>query len=444
MEITSSSTYVVFLFILSLSVTNASWYGPDYWNQRYGDYGIEYETGNDRFNGIWSATSAITGGGYGRANSDYSGKTNTGCTIDENELTIDCSSATTVFVKNYNFENLTSSTFFEDVTEITILGGTLQRVAADTFHNLTKLTSLDVTRNSINFDVYTYSTLTFPASLKQVSVMENSIDWVPPGLFSGTNIEYLGLSMNEITSFPSDSLKSMSNLTFLSLDDNLITSVSKRNLAVFKDSLIHLNLSNNAITYLAPRALTQLTQLKIIELHQNSLSSIQPKMFDDMTYLLHIDLNNNELASLGSNSFTNLLSLRTLFISDNRLANFPHAALSREVYESLLYLQHRNVVAKLVHQAHHDYVNNIIGNSLQGNPKTFWSYVKQCRTENMEIPSLRSDKGIHMTNKDKGECLNSFFHSVFTNQQLFGGPICKNMKIFLQYMSVRESQSADR
>ena len=80
--------------------------------------------------------------------------------------------------------------------------------------------------------------------------------------------------------------------------------------------------------------------------------------------------------------------------------------------------QHRNVVAKLVHQAHRDYVNNIIGNSLQGNPKTFWSYVKQCRTENMDIPSLRSDKGIHTTNKDKAECLNSFFHSVFTNQQV--------------------------
>ncbi|XP_030849755.1 leucine-rich repeat-containing protein 15-like [Strongylocentrotus purpuratus] len=169
-------------------------------------------------------------------------------------------------------------------------------------------------------------------------------------------------------SFPSDSLKSMFNLTFLSLDDNLITSVSKRNLAVFKDSpLIHLNLSNNFITYLAPRALTQLKQLKILELHRNSLSFIKPKMFDDMAYLLHIDLNNNQLASLGSNSFTNLPSLRTLrlhsqksgfemttiahdafqgingnlerlFISDNRLAHFPHAALSREVYESLLYL----------------------------------------------------------------------------------------------------------
>ena len=82
------------------------------------------------------------------------------------------------------------------------------------------------------------------------------------------------------------------------------------------------------------------------------------------------------------------------------------------------YSQYRNMVTKLVHQAHHDYVNNIIGNSLQDNPKAFWSYVKHCRAENVGIPSLRSDKGIHMTDKDKAECLNSFFHSVFTSQQV--------------------------
>nr|XP_054757339.1 uncharacterized protein LOC129263455 [Lytechinus pictus] len=398
MKMGKTAHYLVFLYVLLLffSVTSAYWYGPDYWNQRYEDYGIDYATGNDRFNGIWSATTAINGGsgGYGRANGDYSGRSNTGCTIDENELTIDCSSATTVFVKNYNFANLTSSTFSKDVEEITILGGSLERIAADTFHNLTKLTSLtihntpittfpdvsmctsleklDVSKNNINFDVYTYSPLTFPPSLKEMSVMENDIDWVPPGLFSGTNIEYLGLSMNQISTFPSDSLKRMYNLTFLSVDGNQISSVSKRNLEVFKDSpLIHLNLSNNVITYLAPRALAQLRQLKILELHQNSLSSIQPKIFDDVPSLLHIDLNNNQLTSLGTNSFTNLPSLRTLrlhsqkagyematisydafqgingnlttlFISDNRLANFPHAALSRETYESLLYLHADN------------------------------------------------------------------------------------------------------
>ena len=81
------------------------------------------------------------------------------------------------------------------------------------------------------------------------------------------------------------------------------------------------------------------------------------------------------------------------------------------------YREYRNMVAKLVRQAHHDYVNKTIGNSFEENPKAFWSYVKHCRDENVGIPSLRSDKGIHMADKDKAGCLNSCFHSVFTNQQ---------------------------
>ena len=38
--------------------------------------------------------------------------------------------------------------------------------------------------------------------------------------------------------------------------------------------------------------------------------------------------------------------------------------------------QYRNKVARIVKQAHIDYVNNVVGASLQEKPETFWSYVK--------------------------------------------------------------------
>ena len=81
------------------------------------------------------------------------------------------------------------------------------------------------------------------------------------------------------------------------------------------------------------------------------------------------------------------------------------------------YRQYRNKVAKLVHQAHNNYVNNVVGDSLSDNPKTFWSYVKLCRTENMGIPSLRQDDKLYATAKDKAECLNTYFQSVFTKDE---------------------------
>ncbi len=47
-------------------------------------------------------------------------------------------------------------------------------------------------------------------------------------------------------------------------------------------------------------------------------------------------------------------------------------------------------VTKLVHNAHSDYVNTIIGGSLTKQPKRFWSYVKLMRTENLGIPTLQT------------------------------------------------------
>ena len=81
------------------------------------------------------------------------------------------------------------------------------------------------------------------------------------------------------------------------------------------------------------------------------------------------------------------------------------------------YRQYRNKVAKLVNHAHQEYINNVIGNSLTENPKSFWSYVKLKRSENIGIPPLRNDSKLYASDKDKAECLNSYFQSVFTKEQ---------------------------
>ncbi|XP_072046269.1 uncharacterized protein [Amphiura filiformis] len=380
-------TFITIGSILPVGV-DGQWLGAEYWNSRYDDLGIDYATGSDMFNGLWSDQSNLNGG-YGRTVSDYSSRTCT-CSCNEAELTVDCTGTTTVTLKNYNFDNITQDTFHPDTTEITIVGGTLTGIHNATFWGLSSLTKLtihstgisefpdvsqctslewiDLTRNAIYFDVGTYETLVFPGSLKWVSLMENQIDWMPNKLFANTKIEYLGLSMNSISLFPRDALVNMANLTFLSLDDNSLTSVSKRNLGIFINSpLQHLNLSNNQISYVAPKAFAQLTTLKILELHRNELSDCPPQTFDNIPQLLHLDLNYNLLTKLKSRSFTNLPFLRTLmlhnqqpgseltaimydafkgingnlttlFISSNALSAFPHAVLSEQDYSSLEYL----------------------------------------------------------------------------------------------------------
>ena len=76
--------------------------------------------------------------------------------------------------------------------------------------------------------------------------------------------------------------------------------------------------------------------------------------------------------------------------------------------------QYRNKVAKVVKQAHINYVNNVVGASLAEKPKTFWSYVKLMKTENMSIPPLRSREKLCTTDMDKAFALNEQFQSAFS------------------------------
>ncbi|XP_071850679.1 uncharacterized protein [Apostichopus japonicus] len=377
---------IYLLIILFVSWSDATWYGPNYWNDRYSAQGIDYDT-TDRFNGLWSDYSQVDQG-YGRAPSDYSSRQCSGCTCDEISQTIDCSSSSTVTITNYDFDNLTASTFSPSVTEITIIGnlkfihnGTfagLSNLQKLTIHN-TELTSipdlsdctslewLDLSRNQINFDVATFEDPGFSTTITRISLMDNLIDWVPDNIFSNLNVEYLGLSRNQIKLFPSQAVKNMPNLIFFSLDGNLIETVSRRNIEPFGSSLQHLNLSNNVITYISPNAFSMLPGLKILELHRNNLAEIKAGVFANIRNILHIDLNYNRLKTISHKAFTNMPTLRTLilhnqqvtyelttimfdafvningnlttlFLSSNALTIFPHAVFEEEEYLELRYL----------------------------------------------------------------------------------------------------------
>ena len=80
----------------------------------------------------------------------------------------------------------------------------------------------------------------------------------------------------------------------------------------------------------------------------------------------------------------------------------------------LEYRCQRNRVVKLLKTAHNDYLNNVIGGSLQENHKRFWSYIKRLRSDNFGIPVLRKGDSIFTSDKDKAEALNDYFQSVFT------------------------------
>ena len=81
------------------------------------------------------------------------------------------------------------------------------------------------------------------------------------------------------------------------------------------------------------------------------------------------------------------------------------------------FCQCRNNVAKMVQKAKYNYINHIIGDRLIEQTKSFWSYVKLMQTENIGIPTLRTQTKLCTTDKEKADTLNEKFLSVFTHER---------------------------
>ena len=90
---------------------------------------------------------------------------------------------------------------------------------------------------------------------------------------------------------------------------------------------------------------------------------------------------------------------------------YKKATHSKDQQHWKVFKYQRNLVAKLIKKSHNRYLNEVIGDSLTVNPKTFWSYVKHSKSENLGIPPLKTVDRLSITDKDKAETMNSFLFS---------------------------------
>jgi hypothetical protein len=82
------------------------------------------------------------------------------------------------------------------------------------------------------------------------------------------------------------------------------------------------------------------------------------------------------------------------------------------------YKKCRNQVTNLVRKSHNEYVNSYIGPKLSENPKCFYSYLNLKKTENLGVPTLKTQSKICSTDAEKAEALNLQFESAFTSTEL--------------------------
>ncbi|KAK2566266.1 Insulin-like growth factor-binding protein complex acid labile subunit [Acropora cervicornis] len=205
----------------------------------------------------------------------------------------------------------------------------------------------DLYANQIKLWRHNFTAL--PKELTRIILIRNKIDWIPDSWFDLPKLEYIGIDANQI------SFLSVTNLNPFYGNDS---------------KLVHLNVSNNAISSLSTGAFSGLIHLKVLELQGNNINSIGAKVFHEIPELQHLDLRANRLQSITAqsssspfenlpklqvlilmqqqasykttvvmyNAFKNLPSLRYLWLSGNSLTHFPHPALSQESFPSLLHL----------------------------------------------------------------------------------------------------------
>ena len=78
------------------------------------------------------------------------------------------------------------------------------------------------------------------------------------------------------------------------------------------------------------------------------------------------------------------------------------------------YKQHKSITPKQVRQAHWNYVNAILNESLEhGNNKPFWKYTKARRDDNIGVAAIKNNSILSNDSKTKAEHLNNQFKSVF-------------------------------
>jgi Leucine-rich repeat (LRR) protein len=182
-------------------------------------------------------------------------------------------------------------------------------------------------------------------NLRYLSLIRNQITSLPENIFNKlAKLEILYLYHNKITGIPENIFNKLTNLEYLDLQDNQITSVPKNTFDKLT-KLIHLNIADNQITTegLQENTFNKLTNLIQLDLYGNKITAnnLPRKIFKKLTNLqyFYIDLR-----------YTNDISKRYIRLSKQeklkekiKLAKLRTAIFKEELYMKTLHYSKINL-----------------------------------------------------------------------------------------------------
>ncbi|OWR44663.1 Chaoptic protein [Danaus plexippus plexippus] len=276
--------------------------------------------------------------------------------------------------------------------ELVLSFNDLYYIEAGVFSNLTQLRILELSSAVFSGDISTGSGL---RTLTWLGLDNNNIHYMSSeDILQFPSLEYLNLDFNKIIEFPSDlgntqgskQFHSLPWLRLLRLEGNRLRALPRD---VFKNTLLeYLDLSNNQLSLFPSSALAQVGfTLRRLELSKNKIEYLDAAMFHATAFLHELGLAQNALTVLSDNTLAGLPRLRRLDLSFNAIkTNF------KELFHNVPRLRRLSLANTGLKTAPHIPLANLTELNLSNNYITSYSEVDMKHFQNLRELDIAGNK----------------------------------------------------
>ncbi|KAL4618734.1 hypothetical protein ACB092_06G032400 [Castanea dentata] len=329
---------------------------------------------------------------------------------------------TKLFLNSNNFTGQIPSSLsnLKDLNVIDLSYNKFEGSIPVSFGNLTKVTNIMLQHN--NFTGYIPSSLSHLKDLNLVDLSYNKFEGsIPVSLGNLTKVIGITLQYNNFTGHIPSSLSNLKDLTFINFSHNnfggfggkipFLTNLTKLSavdlsynqltsqIGEFQpnNSLQYLRLENNRLYGSLPRSISNLVNLKELNIASNDLSGIVE--LDKSTNLEELETldvsNNSRLLGIKSNSNYTFPNLQKLNLSSCNITEFPNFLKSSKLLKKLDLSNNR--ISSQIPEWTFEVLENLLfldlhANLLQGNllalPSTMRVFVMSNNRLSGEIPSM--------------------------------------------------------
>lgn len=177
-------------------------------------------------------------------------------------------------------------------------------------HNINNKEKVEAFEISAKESKFLPKNLNVLSSLVELNAEHTQLESISGKIFNELkSLKRMSLSGNEISAIEKNTFLGLDELIELDLSEGEIRFIVVGAFSGLK-SLLLLNLGGNKLNYLASTIFDELTQLQHISLELNHLTYLSEDLFHRNSQLINVWLNGNKISSLSSTSLSNLTELR--------------------------------------------------------------------------------------------------------------------------------------